>query len=177
MPIGHTSTDFHLDVGAPVDGVRCLSGPTIPRPSRAQTRDAWQLVSNLSLNYLSIHSSGEQSGEYGAAMLRQMLELYVDSERSADARQLEGIVSVSSQPVVRQRRYRGHVEIAHGIQIEVILDDAAFEGSGGYLLGAVLERFFARYVSVNSFTETVLKSIQRNEIERWPVTLGARQLL
>ena len=41
-----------------------------------------------------------------------------------------------------------------------------------FLLGSVLERFFAKYVSINSFTETVLRSIQRGEIMRWPASLG-----
>lgn len=177
MPVGRTTTDFNLDIGAPVASVRCIAGPTVPRASRAGGRDAWQLVSNLSLNYLSIGSIDEQEGQQAAAMLRQTLELYIDERRDADKRQLEGIVSVSSKPVVRQRRYRSHVEIAHGIEVNVKVDETGFEGTGAYLLGSVLERYFARYASVNSFTETVLSSIQRDEIERWPVQLGTRQTL
>jgi type VI secretion system protein ImpG len=40
----------------------------------------------------------------------------------------------------------------------------------------VLERFFARYVSLNSFTETVLSSADRGEVMRWPARLGRRQI-
>ncbi|MFK7997913.1 MAG: type VI secretion system baseplate subunit TssF [Granulosicoccus sp.] len=177
MPVGRTSTDFNLDIGAPVASIKCIAGPTIPRASRAGGRDAWQLISNLSLNYLSIGSVDEQEGEQAAAMLRQTLELYIDERRDTDKRQLEGIVSVTSKPVVRQRRYRSHVEIAHGIEVDVKVDESAFEGTGAYLLGSVLERYFARYASVNSFSETVLSSVQRSEIERWPVQLGTRQSL
>ena len=43
-----------------------------------------------------------------------------------------------------------------------------------YLLGAVLAQFFAKYVSINSFTETVLKT-ERGEVTRWPAQLGRRQ--
>ena len=39
-----------------------------------------------------------------------------------------------------------------------------------FLLGAVLERFFAKYVSINSFTETVLRTLQRGEVMRWPAS-------
>jgi type VI secretion system protein ImpG len=56
-------------------------------------------------------------------------------------------------------------------------DETAFEGMGVFLLGSVLERFFAKYVSINSFSETVLKSIQRKEIVRWPARLGRRPAL
>ena len=31
-------------------------------------------------------------------------------------------------------------------------------------MGSVLERFFAKYVSINSFTEMVLRTMQRGEI-------------
>jgi type VI secretion system protein ImpG len=54
------------------------------------------------------------------------------------------------------------------------VDEAAFEGSGVFLLGMVLEQFFVHYVSLNSFTETVLTSSDRGEIMRWPTRLGQR---
>ena len=36
----------------------------------------------------------------------------------------------------------------------MLLDDKAFEGSGAFLIGAVLDRFFAEYVAINHFTQT-----------------------
>ena len=64
-----------------------------------------------------------------------------------------------------------------GIEVALTLDESAFEGAGVFLLGSVLERFFAKYVSINSFSETVLRSIQRKEIVRWPARLGRRPLM
>jgi type VI secretion system protein ImpG len=40
-----------------------------------------------------------------------------------------------------------------------------------------MENFFARYVSLNSFTETVIRSQQRGEIMRWKPQLGKRHLI
>ena len=40
-----------------------------------------------------------------------------------------------------------------------------------------VKHFFFFYVSVNSFTETVLRTLERNEVARWPVRLGKRQTL
>ena len=45
------------------------------------------------------------------------------------------------------------------------------------VLGAVLQEFFARHASINSFTETVLRVQGRGEIKRWPARLGRRPLL
>ena len=56
----------------------------------------------------------------------------------------------------------------------VLFDEDLFEGTGVFLLGAVLDRFFAKYVSVNSFTETVIKTLDRGEIVRWPAKPGRR---
>lgn len=177
MPVGKLDTDFNLDVGAPVDSIRCLHGPTIPKASRAHYKDAWRLVSNLNLNYLSLDSNNTDDGEVAAAMLIQMLEMYCDSDRSADSRQLEGILAVRTEPVVRQMKHKSHIEVARGMQVTVLIDEAAFEGSGAFVLGSVLEQFFARHATVNSFTETVLESVQRNEIKRWPVSIGLRSTL
>ncbi|MGH8615911.1 MAG: type VI secretion system baseplate subunit TssF, partial [Gammaproteobacteria bacterium] len=55
-------------------------------------------------------------------------------------------------------------------------DETAFEGTGVFLLGAVLEEFFARYVTINSFTETLMTTEQRREIMRWPIRMGRRHL-
>jgi type VI secretion system protein ImpG len=41
----------------------------------------------------------------------------------------------------------------------------------------VLAQFFARYVSINSFTETVIKTLDRGEVMRWPMMIGRRHTL
>ncbi len=175
MPVGRGDTDLFLETGAPVSSIRCIVGPTQPRPSRAYQRDAWQLISNLSLNYLSISDTGvEDDGEQAAAMLRQMLELYSEGMDKPGGRQIEGIYNVQTSPVVRQLHVGWRVEMAHGLQIRIRVDEAAFEGTGAYLFGSVMEQFFATYASTNSFTETVLESVQRDEIGRWPVRIGSR---
>jgi type VI secretion system protein ImpG len=71
----------------------------------------------------------------------------------------------------------GPITFGRGLEIIVTLDESAFEGLGVFLLGAVLDEFFAKYVSINSFTETVIKTTERGEIMRWPVRIGLRHIL
>jgi type VI secretion system protein ImpG len=59
----------------------------------------------------------------------------------------------------------------------VTIDEKAFEGNGIFVLGAVLDRFFAEYTSINSFTETVIESAQRGVVKRWPPRAGSGRLL
>jgi type VI secretion system protein ImpG len=54
MPLGIGPTDFTLQTGAPVESIRCLAGPTRPRTSNVRQETAWQVISHLALNYLSL---------------------------------------------------------------------------------------------------------------------------
>jgi type VI secretion system protein ImpG len=174
MPVGKSRTDFTLDTGAPVASIRCVAGPTKPRAPTASGETAWRLVSHLQLNYVSLLGD---SGEEGAAALREMLTLYCDEFDAGARRQIEGVKAVRAQPVVRRIPVPGPISFGRGLEITLTCDDGAFEGTGAFLLGAVMRHFFARYVSVNSFTETVLRTLERNEVARWPARLGKRQIL
>ncbi len=172
MAVGKGATDFTLETAAPVQSVRIVAGPTRPRAAFPSGETAWRLVSQLSLNYLSLL---DEEGE-GARALRQLLDLYVDP-RDSLARHVEGVASIESKAAVRRMPVNGPICFGNGLVLRLRLDEDAFTGVGAFLLGAVLERFFAKYVSVNSFTETVVESLQRGEIMRWPVRAGMREPL
>lgn len=174
MPVGKSHTDFTLETGAPVESIRCVAGPTKPRAPAATGETAWRLLSHLQLNYVSLMEGS--TGE-GASALREMLTLYCDEFDSGALRQIEGLKAVSSQPIVRRIPVPGPITFGRGLEITLLCDDGAFEGTGAFLLGAVMQHFFARYVSINSFTETVLRTLERNEVARWPARLGTRQTL
>ena len=57
------------------------------------------------------------------------------------------------------------------------VDESAFEGAGVCVLGSVLEQFFAKYVSLNSFTETRIVSASRGVIMQWPARVGRCEIL
>lgn len=174
MPVAKGETDFTLESGAPVLAIRCLAGPTKPKPSHAEGDTAWRLISHLSLNYLSLLDSDEQQG---ATALRELLALYGDVAETTIRKQIEGVKSIVSKPITRRAPIPGPIAFARGLGLILTFDETAFEGTGIFLLGAVLEEFFAKYVSINSFTETVVKSSERGEIIRWPARIGRRQLL
>jgi type VI secretion system protein ImpG len=174
MPISVGKTDFILDSGAPVAAVRCVAGPSQPHPSFAEGSVAWRLLNQLSLNYLSLLDSDP---DQGAVALREMLALYCHPADLNAQRQVEGVRSISSRAVTRRMPSPGPITVGRGIEITVTLDDAAFEGTGAFVLGAVLAAFFAQYVSINSFTETVIRTLGRGEIMRWPARGGVCAIL
>lgn len=167
---------FHLPEGGPVSTIRTLIGPTKPRTCIAQGDAAWRAVSHLSLNYLSISDETESPGG-GAAALRELVGLYTPIGDSAMERQLEGIVSVKTRPIVR-RIHDGVLSTAvRGLEITMEFDESLFEGSSIYTMGSVLERFFRKYSTINSFTETVIKTQQRGEIARWSPKMGTNRVI
>jgi type VI secretion system protein ImpG len=174
MPINKGKTDFTVEIGAPIDSIRCVAGPTRPRTSRAHGDIAWRLISHLTHNYLSITNARDGNG---AAALRGILSLYADMGENATTKQIEGVKSVTSMPIVRRLPGAGQTAIARGVEITVTLDETGFQGIGVFVLGVALAHFFARYVSINSFTETVVKTLDRHEVVRWPMMIGLRHTL
>jgi type VI secretion system protein ImpG len=71
----------------------------------------------------------------------------------------------------------GPIAFGRGLEITLSLDESAFKGTGVFLIGAIMEQFFARYVSINSFTETLVTTVERGEVMRWPVRAGHRHLV
>ncbi|MBV6751402.1 type VI secretion system baseplate subunit TssF [Pseudomonas chlororaphis] len=172
MNVGTGKSDFTLADSAPVSAIRCLAGPSRPKASHAHDNQAWRLISQLSLNYLSLSEAGQ-----GAAALRELLRLYGESNDAALQLQIEGLREVSSKPCTRRLPMPGPIVFGRGLEITLEFDENAFRGTGVFLLGAVFERFLARYVSINSFTETVIRTTERGEIMRWKAKPGRRPTL
>ncbi len=171
MPVGKGVTDFNIEIAAPIKSIRVRAGPTSPRASHAEGEVSWRLISHLSANYLTLLDTDERQG---AAALRDLLRLYGDTSQPFIRKQVEGVRGVTARPIVRRVPAPGPITFARGLEITVTLDDAGFEGTGAFVFGSVLEQFFARYVTVNSFTETVLRTADRGEIMRWTASVGHR---
>jgi type VI secretion system protein ImpG len=167
---------FDIQSNAPVT-VDCVSPFTPPSPSRAYKDIAWKLINHLSLNYLSLLNSDAQQG---AATLRELLSLYATNQ-NLTLEQIQGILEIHSEPIVRRMRVNPSdpIVFGRGLKITVTVDELKFKGHGVFLLGMVLDAFFAQYVSLNSFIETVLKikNGSQERIKTWPLRLGQKQLI
>jgi type VI secretion system protein ImpG len=181
LPTGMGGADFVLEDNTALPLI-CVSGPSMPAESivgKAMGKDgvlasgtaAWRLISILSLNHLGLTGRGT---DHSAEALRELLALFANTSDSATERRIRGILAVDSRPIVRRIRQANGTGVARGLEITVTFDEKAFEGSGIFLYGAVLDRFFAEYVPVNNLVQTVILSSDRGEVMRWPPRLGAR---
>ena len=173
MPLGQGDTDLSLDISAPVKSTRCVAGPTKPRPSLSYSEgeSAWRLINHLSLNYLTLSDTDQRQG---ASAMRELLRLYSHDREPAIQKQIDGLRSVVCLAKTTRLPTPGPIVFGRALEISVTFDESAYEGTGVFLLGAVLEHFFAKYVSINSMTETVIRTNDRGEVMRWPVRTGKR---
>ncbi len=180
LPVGSAGADFILIDDTSLKVV-CAAGPTRPREPLSQQRHdtsvdegagpiAWRLINLLSLNHLGLTRADGQS-------LREILSLFADLGDAVLDRRIRSVRGVSSRPIVRRLATRTGVGAARGIEISVTFDEKSFEGSGVFLLGAVLDRFFAEYAALNHFSQTVINSVERGAIMRWPARSGSRRPL
>ena len=110
--------------------------------------------------------------------MRETLILFADLADNATERKIRGVRSLDARPIVRRLRQPQGAAAARGLEITVVLEEKAFEGSGAFLLGAILDRFFAEYVAINHFTaDRRPRSPERGEIMRWPPRIGLRGVL
>ena len=173
MPRGVGRTDFDSDESGPWESIRCLEDPTIPRPSFAEGEMGWRIVSHLSQNYFSLVDSDKG----GAVALRSLLRLYSEMHENHLLKQIEGVKSTSLQKIIRRVPGEGPITFARGLEISLHFDENEFSGVGIFILGSVLREFFAKHVSLNSFTETVILSEQRGEVMRWPAKIGQQPII
>lgn len=130
----------------------------------------WRLISNMSLNYLSLSD---------VDALKVILETY-DLARHYDPyaervsrHRLDGLKAIAHQHV--DRLHRGLP--VRGVRTELTMDVEHYIGEGDlFLFASVLNEFFALYASLNSYHELHVKSSQ-GEVYQWTPRIGQQPLL
>jgi type VI secretion system protein ImpG len=130
----------------------------------------WKLISNMSLNYLSLAN---------VDALKVILETY-DLPRYYDQhaekvskRLLDGLKSISHQHV--DRLHRGLP--VRGVRTQLTINPEGYVGEGDlFLFATVLNEFFALYASLNSYHELRVQSTQ-GEVYQWTPRMGQQPLL
>lgn len=166
--------DFVMDAAGPVARIACLHGPTAPRSPLGRGDACWRLLDQLSLNHLALL---DVDPDAAGRRLRAMLALHASAEDAGMQRQIEGVRALHARSSVRRLRTGGPLAFTRGLAIDLDLDDAAFEGGSAFLMASVLARLFERHASINSFTETALRTGGRGLVHRWAPRWGTRATL
>ncbi|MBI3897241.1 MAG: type VI secretion system baseplate subunit TssF [Gammaproteobacteria bacterium] len=164
---------LHLEGPGPVNAIRLLNKPTSHQTPSLLNAQPWALVSQLSVNHLSLTGRADSLD-----VLKSMLRLHTGRSNGKSAKQIDSLLAIRSQPVVRHigdQHWRG---FCRGIGIHLLFDEERFAGGSLLLFGEVLRRFFALYANLNTFAQLTLESQQRKgEIKTWPPLAGDQIVL
>ena len=174
MPLGKGKTDFTIDIGAPCESVRCVGEPTRPNSPLGEGNVAWDLINQLSINFLGITDDASTSA---LTKLKTLLSLMMNKKDHAQSKQVEGIIALKTYQITSRLPFAGPICFGRGVAIEITIDELAYEGNSVFMLGMILDQFFAQYVSINSFTQLILNASDRGEIYRWPIRIGLRSAI
>jgi type VI secretion system protein ImpG len=131
----------------------------------------WRMISNMSLNYLSLASPEALRGILNVYNFQALQKRQAARENEL---RLGGIEAVRSIP--EERLYRGAP--IRGRRIEIDMREENFAGEGGMLLFAnVLDEFLSLYCTVNSFTRLVIRGVQQGETYEWNPKTGQQALV
>jgi len=192
LSMGSEKGDFDLEGGgAPLRATVALMHPTDPIQPPLDGSIQWRLISQLSLNYLSL--VGEDSPETSrgqptpegrkpksGAPLRELLRLYNFGDSSTGEKHVQGISEVNSAPWYARVRSDQGLSFARGRRVFIDLDEDHFSGGGIYLFASVIERFLALYASMNSFSALVARVRTKRKtytLREWEPRAGYRPLI
>src|ERR1700694_4511675 len=171
LPFGSENGDFEMTGTAAIKRIIALHKPTRTLRPPLDGRTLWSLISQLSLNYLSIVENGKEA-------LQKILELYDFSDSPESKKQISGITAVGGQRHFTRGVSEHGISFARGTRVEIEFDEEQFSGGGAYLFASVLEKFLGLYVSMNSFSQLVARSRQRKEpLEEWARRAGQSILI
>jgi type VI secretion system protein ImpG len=134
----------------------------------------WHLISHLSLNHLSIVSTGKSA-------LQEILRLYdfADGDKSlTNQKEINGITNLASRQCVSRVISDTGVAFCRGLEVELEFDEEQYAGSGVLLFASVLERFLGLYSTINSFSRLTVRTRQRKGVlKQWAALAGEQRVL
>jgi len=171
MNIDEYETDFELDISLPIRSIQCIEIPTAPKMPFDVSQ--WQVINNIAVNFFSFLT---ENNEVNIENFRSIQKMYTYSEM--DHNMIEnGIDSIVIKSIVRRVSSIGPILFGRGFSVDIFFNEETFSGSGFFLLGSVLDRFFGAKAPINSFTETRIFSKERGIVVKWPIRVGYRQIL
>jgi type VI secretion system protein ImpG len=166
LPFGGNAPLYQIPGHSIVQRVRPLRKPSRSLRPPQKNGLQWRLISHLSLNILSLVADGKSA-------LQEMLSLYDIAMDQANARQIAAILALSSQPALARVGTTLLHGFVRGTQIDLMLNEDEFVGTGAYLFCSILERFFGLYCAPNSFTRLHVHTEQRGrDVFTWPARSG-----
>ncbi|MCY1545642.1 type VI secretion protein [compost metagenome] len=159
-------TRLSFERPGPIAHAHLRNPPTPQSLPKLAGESRWRLVSQLTLNHLSL-----VEGQQALSALKEMLALHNLRDEASARRQIEGLLEIDCTRVVArvgEDAWRGW---RNGLEVRIRLDSQHFAGSSAVLFSGVLAQFFSLYATANRFVSTVLVQADK-EIKTWQLQAG-----
>jgi type VI secretion system protein ImpG len=166
---------MYLEGGGPVTGITALSKPTSHHTPAQIGHRPWALISQLSLNHLSLVNRPE-----ALSALKDILRLHLASNPRSGNKQIDAILSLENRSIVRHLSQDGWRGFVRGSEIKLVMDQNQFKNvnASAVLFCSVLRNFFRMYASVNNIVELNLETHHiKGSQKQWPPMAGAKIVL
>ncbi|QQZ44381.1 type VI secretion system baseplate subunit TssF [Pseudomonas sp. SK3(2021)] len=163
LPAG---TALGFERPGPVAWARLRNPPSPQSLPRLGGESRWRLVSQLTLNHLSL-----VEGPQALEALKEILQLHNLRDEASALRQIDGLLGLGCERVIAhvgEDAWRGW---RNGLEVRLQLDPQHFVGNSAVLFSAVLAQFFSLYATANRFVRTTLVQSDK-EIKTWQPQAG-----
>ncbi|HHR6132080.1 TPA: type VI secretion system baseplate subunit TssF [Providencia alcalifaciens] len=167
LQYGHSEGDFESNASIAGLHITALTHPLPQILPAGQSSRHWRFLSLLSLNYQLFGSQN------GAQRLIDMLTLY-HMDESARKNPLLGLINdLKCEPITARLIRSDPHSLARGIGLTLTFAPEAHKEPEYFLLCNLLDRLFALYAPVNSFTRLTTR-IENDELltREWPIRAG-----
>ena len=164
-PVLHTPTGGHM-----VQSATCMTPFTAAVRPELGKATRWQLLRLVSLDHFS--------GNEGRDKLCDLLHLFNFADNAASNTQIQHIDALTITPATAKIQIQGRMGVCYGSDINLTLNPAGFPDNDLFFFATVLDRFFALFAAINSFTRLKVTCHGSTQLyHQWPARIGERALL
>ncbi len=170
LPFGGGAPEFRAVSEPLIDKATALMAPTSTVRPELSGASRWQFIRHLNLEYFT--------GDDACDRLKAVLQLYDFRQTPESSALVEGIEKVDVRRVAARVGHGVRSGLSQGTEFRITFSRPRYAGTSIYLFSAVLDRFFAQFAQLNSFTRLRIRlSGHSRDYHVWPARAGERELL
>ncbi len=168
-----SGSPLHLEDAGPANRISALTRATPHHTPPQIGNRPWSLVSQLSLNHLSL-----DGGPVALAALKDILRLHVGANREGGWAQIDAIRELRSRSIMRHVGRDGWRGFVRGMELTVSIDPSDIGTASAVLFCSVLRHFLRGYASVNHLVEVALETRNlKGSVKPWQPSAGTAIVL
>lgn len=167
-------SDFLVDAALPIRGAHIISEVTKPIEAVNEDNTLWSLLNQLNLSYVSL---ADYAIKDSTLLLKELLLAFPHENNELYKSEINSIKQLEVEPITKIVRHKGAGSLIKGMAIKITFDESLLAGVHPFLFASVLRHYFVRSISINSFVEMTVLTVQKGQIIKWTQLKGEKSVL